>query len=351
MGGGQFSIIRDPWRYHSAFAGLLHPHETMGSRLAASNTQPIEQFHQHFTYINNERNENHKVQNLMRRSHEAEKAHDEHHYEEYHDHHNKHHGEEQDIHHHEHHDDDDHDRHHHGNEDHHHSNEGHHHSNEENEDHHRYAEHYEKNSDEEHHKRSGDNVRESGDRKIWPGSDIAVEKELGTPPRDNMREDRVPKSSTNAITPAAAKISSNDYTSSGDTEAQKRDALGLSDTPWSLEEPNYDKDIIKTVSFGKLEKSDDDFSSGDSEEKNNVTVDAKKETSSESLQNIQQYHARGPANQEPLVTRELGEPLLPIVVIKRDLNENHVADKKDDENISKYNTRNHLIRNAFFGKL
>ena len=62
MGGGAFNIIRDPWRYHSAFAGLFHPHEDMGHY---DGHHGVNQFHQHFTYINNERNENHHVQNLV----------------------------------------------------------------------------------------------------------------------------------------------------------------------------------------------------------------------------------------------------------------------------------------------
>ena len=46
MGGGDFNVIRDPWRQHSLFAGLFHPHE-MPAHI------PVNQFHQHFTYVAN----------------------------------------------------------------------------------------------------------------------------------------------------------------------------------------------------------------------------------------------------------------------------------------------------------
>lgn len=61
MSGGHFDVIRDPWRYHSAFAGLLHPHESVTGR----GTPQIGEFHQHFTYVTNERNENHQTENLV----------------------------------------------------------------------------------------------------------------------------------------------------------------------------------------------------------------------------------------------------------------------------------------------
>ena len=54
MGGGDFNVIRDPWRHHSLFAGLFHPHEMPGH-----GHLPVDQFHQHFTYIANERAINH----------------------------------------------------------------------------------------------------------------------------------------------------------------------------------------------------------------------------------------------------------------------------------------------------
>eukprot|EP00794_Sanderia_malayensis_P012278 gene12278-13543_t len=50
MSGGDFNVIRDPWRHHSLFAGLFHPHEMPGH-----GQLPMEQFHQHFTYIANDR--------------------------------------------------------------------------------------------------------------------------------------------------------------------------------------------------------------------------------------------------------------------------------------------------------
>ena len=56
MGGGDFNVIRDPWRHHSLFAGLFHPHEMPGH-----GHFPMEQFHQHFTYIANDRAINHHV--------------------------------------------------------------------------------------------------------------------------------------------------------------------------------------------------------------------------------------------------------------------------------------------------
>ncbi|XP_065063139.1 uncharacterized protein LOC135689737 [Rhopilema esculentum] len=56
MGGGDFNVIRDPWRHHSLFAGLFHPHEMPGH-----GHLPMEQFHQHFTYIANDRAINHHV--------------------------------------------------------------------------------------------------------------------------------------------------------------------------------------------------------------------------------------------------------------------------------------------------
>lgn len=56
MSGGDFNVIRDPWRHHSLFAGLFHPHEMPGH-----GHLPMEQFHQHFTYIANDRAINHHV--------------------------------------------------------------------------------------------------------------------------------------------------------------------------------------------------------------------------------------------------------------------------------------------------
>ena len=56
MSGGDFNVIRDPWRHHSLFAGLFHPHEMPGH-----GHFPMEQFHQHFTYIANDRAINHHV--------------------------------------------------------------------------------------------------------------------------------------------------------------------------------------------------------------------------------------------------------------------------------------------------
>lgn len=56
MSGGDFNVIRDPWRHHSLFAGLFHPHEMPGH-----GHMPMEQFHQHFTYIANDRAINHHV--------------------------------------------------------------------------------------------------------------------------------------------------------------------------------------------------------------------------------------------------------------------------------------------------
>ena len=56
MSGGDFNVIRDPWRHHSLFAGLFHPHEMPGH-----GHFPMEQFHQHFTYIANDRAVNHHV--------------------------------------------------------------------------------------------------------------------------------------------------------------------------------------------------------------------------------------------------------------------------------------------------
>ena len=56
MSGGDFNVIRDPWRHHSLFAGLFHPHEMPGHGHI-----PMEQFHQHFTYIANDRAINHHI--------------------------------------------------------------------------------------------------------------------------------------------------------------------------------------------------------------------------------------------------------------------------------------------------
>ena len=96
MGGGHFSVIRDPWRFHSAFAGLLQPHESIAHSVAGGGGAGfggggIQQFHQHFTYINNERNEKTKVQNLVHHQHEGEVGSEEHHFSEHHDDHHLHH--------------------------------------------------------------------------------------------------------------------------------------------------------------------------------------------------------------------------------------------------------------------
>ena len=189
MGGGQFSVIRDPWRYHSAFAGMFHPHENIG-RLGgfggggggggSHGEGGIQQFHQHFTYINNNRNENHRVQNLVHHEHEPEIDHHEHHYEEHHDDHRQHHD-------HRHHGDGDgHD----GN----HDDDHHHHHHEEDEDHHHYEEHK---MDDHHLTDHPEEDTEGGFQrqiKLYPGVDEkSKDEETGTPSVDNYREDRVPK--------------------------------------------------------------------------------------------------------------------------------------------------------------
>jgi len=133
MGGGHFSVVRDPWRFHSAFAGLLQPHESIaggigGGGVGGGGGGGIQQFHQHFTYINNERNEKTKVQNLVHHQHEGEHGTEEHHFSEHHDDHHLHHEHE----HHGHHDDDGH-----------HDDHGiHHHHHAEDEAHHHYEEHH-----------------------------------------------------------------------------------------------------------------------------------------------------------------------------------------------------------------
>ena len=52
MGGGHFSVVRDPWRFHSAFAGLLQPHESMAGSMGGMGGGGggmgggVQQFHQ-----------------------------------------------------------------------------------------------------------------------------------------------------------------------------------------------------------------------------------------------------------------------------------------------------------------
>ena len=237
MGGGHFSVVRDPWRFHSAFAGLLQPHESMagagGLGGGMGGGGGIQQFHQHFTYINNERNEKTKVQNLIHHQHEgSEHGTEEHHFSEHHDDHHLHHEHE----HRGHHDDMG------GGDDHHDDHGTHHHHHEEDEAHHHYEEHHQ---DALHapdggggyghggggggfagagtggggggmaytrHKMNNKNEDEY-DVKPFPGyQQRGAEQFKGTPEDDNYRQDRAPsvagaiKRSVKQITPLAALV-------------------------------------------------------------------------------------------------------------------------------------------------
>lgn len=290
MGGGQFSVIRDPWRFHSAFAGLFHPHETMGAGIGGGGGGMggfgggggVQQFHQHFTYINNERNEKTKVQNLVHHEHEGEAAHTEHHYSEHHDDHHLHHEHEHRGHHDDHHDANP------NSPDLHSDHERHHHHHEEDEDHHHYEEHHADSV----HGHGGDGgygggggygagpaIRGGGDYafarrdvdsyKIWPGSLTNGEEQAhGTPIGDNYRSDRVPsvladKRNVNQITPHTAPLAMG---GSGDITGSKRTDLvkTAGDKNDTIEELTIDddikddltleenKDIVKKVYFNNL---------------------------------------------------------------------------------------------------